>query len=81
LGSGTICIACQLEAFFSVEVAFTPTKNVNLELSLEGSEVLYLRVVVYIGRKAGNITEAKADVPSGFGMVKGITKGLFMRNS
>ena len=40
--SGTIHITFQLVAFFSVEVTFATTKDVNLELGLEGSEVLHL---------------------------------------
>jgi len=48
---------------------------------LESSEVLHLRVVMYIKRKAGNVTEGKVDMWSGFSMVKRIAKGLFMRKS
>jgi len=48
---------------------------------LESSEVLHLRVVVDIKREASNVAKGKADMPSGFGMVKRIAKGLFMRKS
>ncbi len=79
--SGTICIAYWLEAFFPVEVAFTATKYVNLELSLESSEVLHFGVIVNIEREASNVAKGKMDMPSGFGMVKRIAKGLLMRKS
>jgi len=81
LESGTIHIAYWLEAFFSVEVAFTATKYINLELSLESSEVLHLRVVMDIKREASNVAKGKADMSSGFSMVKRIAKGLFVRKS
>ena len=81
MGSITICIVCWLEAFFSVEVAFTAAKYVNLKLSLENSEVLHLGVVVDIESKASNVAKGKADISGWFGMVKRVAKGLFMRKS
>jgi len=47
-------------------------------LGLECSEVLHLGVIVDIEREAGNVAKGKSDMPSGFGMVKGVAKGLFM---
>ncbi len=74
-------ITCQLETFFPVEVAFTATNNVNLELGLESPEVLNLRVVVDVERESSDVAKGKADMSSGFGMVKRVAKGLFMRKS
>jgi len=48
---------------------------------LEGLEVLHLGVIVDIGREASNVTKGKMDMPSGFDMVKGVAKGLFMWKS
>jgi len=42
---------------FSVEVAFATTKDIHLELGLEGPEVLYLGVVVNIKRKSSDIAK------------------------
>ena len=64
-----------------VEVAFTASKYIYLELCLEGSEVLHLGVIVNIKGEARNVTKGKLDMPSGFDMVKGVTKGLFMWES
>jgi len=66
---------------FSVEIAFTAAKYINLELSLESSEVLHLGVIVNIKREASNVAKGKMDVSSGFGMVKRIAKGLLVRKS
>jgi len=63
---------------FPVEVAFATTKDVNIKLGLECPKVLHLCVVVDINRESGNITKGKADMSIGFGMVKGIAKGLFV---
>jgi len=64
-----------------VEVAFTTSKYIYLELCLEGSEVLHLGVIVNIKGEASNVTKSKLDMPSGFDMVKGVTEGLFMWES
>jgi len=64
-----------------VEVAFTTSKYIYLELCLEGSEVLHLGVIVNIKGEASNVTKGKSDMPSGFDMVKGVTEGLFMWES
>ena len=68
-------------AFFSVKVAFTTAKDIQLELDLEGLEVLYLGVVVNIKRKSSNIAKGNVDMSIRFGMVKGVAKGLFVGKS
>jgi len=68
-------------AFFPVEVAFTAAKYVNLELCLEGSEVLHLRVVMDIKGEARNVAKGNADMSIRFGMVEGVAKGLFIGKS
>jgi len=68
-------------AFFSVEVTFATTKDVHLELGLEGQEVLYLGVIVNIKRESINIAKGDTDMSIRFGMVKGVAKGLFIGKS
>ena len=68
-------------AFFSVEVAFSTPKDINLELGLESPKVLYLGVVVDVNQESGHITKGKLDMSIRFGMVKGVTKGLFIGKS
>ena len=64
-----------------VEITFAASKYIYLELCLEGSEVLHLGVIINIEGEASNVTKSKSDVPSGFDMVKGVTKGLFVWES
>ncbi len=68
-------------AFFSVEVTFTTTKDVHLELGLEGPEVLYLGVIVNIKRESINIAKGDTDMSIRFDVVKGVAKGLFIGKS
>ena len=79
--NGTICITFQLVAFFLVEVAFATAKDVNLELGLEGPEVLYLGVIVNIKRESIDITKDDMDMSIRFGAVKGVAKDLFVGKS
>ncbi len=66
---------------FPVEIAFAASKYIDLELCLEGSEILHLGVVVNVEGETSNVTKGKADVSSGFDTVKGVTKGLFVWKS
>jgi len=43
---------------FPVEITFTPTKYVHIELGLEGMEVMNLWVVVGVKGKASHIAES-----------------------
>jgi len=51
------------------------TKDIHLELGLEGLEVLYLGVIVNIKWESINIGEGNPDVSIRFDVIKGIAKG------
>ena len=61
--------------FLPVKVAFAATKDIYLELGLEGPEVLYLGVIMDIEGKSINIGKGNMDVSTRFDTVEGVAKG------
>jgi len=64
---------------FPVEIAFTTPKDVNIKLSLKGTEVINLQVVVSINGEPSHIAKDELDVAREFCMVKRVTKSLIMQ--
>jgi len=72
---GTICKG----GLIPVEVAFAAAKNVDIELSLEGLEVMNLGIVVGVHWKPSHIEEGKLDVAWRLSTVNGVTKNWLCR--